>query len=82
MGLVKAYEFPATVTAAGSVELPDTVVKLLSANQAVRIILLVPDPPLYDTDLTLEEEDEMWHRYNSNQLLKQYSEADAAYDQF
>jgi len=79
---VKAYEFPATVTTEGNVELPETVVKLLSANQAVRIILLVPDPPPYDTDLTLEEEDEMWHRYNADHLLKQYSEADAVYDQF
>ncbi len=79
---MKAYEFPATVTAEGSVELPDTVVKLLSANQTVRIILLVPDPPPYDTDLTPAEEDEMWHRFNADQLLKEYSEADAIYDKF
>ncbi len=40
------------------------------------------DPPPYDTDLPPAEEGEMWQRFNAAQLLTQYSDADAVYDQF
>jgi len=38
------------------------------------------DSPLYDMDLSPDEEDEMWRRFNAAQLLKHYNEADAIYD--
>ena len=77
---MKTYEFPATVTAEGNLELPDTLVKLLPANETVRVIVVVSEAPAYERDLPPDEEDELWQRINAEQLLKQYNEADAIYD--
>ncbi len=77
---MKTYEFPATVTAEGNLELPDTLVKLLPANETVRVIVVVSEAPAYERDLPPDEEDELWQRFNAEQLLRQYNEADAIYD--
>ncbi|OCR00972.1 hypothetical protein BCD67_06325 [Oscillatoriales cyanobacterium USR001] len=73
---MKAYEFPAKVTAEGKIELPYPIVKQLLDNQEVRVIVLVNE--LID----LEEDDETqenaaWHRLAAEQLLAGYSEEDA-----
>lgn len=49
---MKAYEFPAKVTAEGKLELPDAMLKNLLPNQQVRVIVLVNE--LVD----IEEDDE------------------------
>lgn len=71
---MKAYEFPAKVTDEGKIEVPDTVLKYLAANQEVRVIVLVQEP----TDI--EEENATWQILAAEQLLAGYSEEDAIYD--
>lgn len=77
---MRTYEFPATVTAEGNLELPDKLVKLLPANETVRVIVVLSESPAYERDLPPDEEDELWQRINAEQLLKHYNEADAIYD--
>ena len=76
-----AYEFPARITPTGSLELPEAALESLPVDQQVRVIVLVPEPAPYDTDLTPEEEDEAWARLGEAAMLNQYDEADAIYEQ-
>lgn len=78
---MRAYEFPARVTSAGSLELPETALESLPVDRMVRVIILVPEPAPYDTDLMPEEEDEAWARLGQAAMLAQYDEADAIYEQ-
>ena len=78
---MRAYEFSARVTAAGRLELPETALESLPVDRMVRVIVLVPEPISYDTDLTPEEEDEAWARLGESAMLAQYDEADAIYEQ-
>jgi hypothetical protein len=76
---MKAYEFPAKVTAEGKIELPDPIVKQLLDNQEVRVIVLVNE--LIDIEEDDEtEENAAWHRLAAEQLLAGYSEEDAIYE--
>ena len=71
---MKAYEFPGKVTADGKLELPPLVKGLLSADQTVRILILVDEP-------TEADEEGAWYRLTAEQFLAGYSEADAIYDE-
>jgi len=71
---MKAYEFPCKVTSEGRLELPNALMKLLPANQVVRIIILLSEP-------TEKAEEEVWARLTTEQFLNGYSEADAVYDE-
>jgi hypothetical protein len=78
---MRAYEFAGQTTEEGRLELQDTLSESLPPNQTVRVIVLVPESALYDTDLTPEEEDEGWARLGEESFLALYDEADAIYDQ-
>lgn len=77
---MKAYEFPTKVTAEGNLPIPAAIAELLPPDQEVRVIVLMPEPAIYDTDLTPEEEDEGWARLGEAAMLAQYDDADAIYD--
>jgi len=70
---MKAYEFPTKVTPDGKLELPDKLLKLLSDNQIVRVIILISEP----TDIG---EQSAWFRLTAEQFFAGYSEADSIYD--
>ena len=71
---MKAYEFPCQVTPEGKLEVPKTVMKLLPANQVVRVIILLREP-------AEEADQELWARLTAEQFLTGYSAADAVYDE-
>jgi hypothetical protein len=71
---MKAYEFPCKVTPEGGLELPEALTKLLSANQVVRVIILLNEP-------TESEDEEAWTRLTAEQFFAGYSAADAIYDE-
>ena len=75
---MKAYEFPAKVTASGNLEFPETLLKLLPNNQEVRVIVLVNEP--IDTVEGEVEENAAWHRLAAEQFFAGDSEDDAIYD--
>ncbi|MFB2892591.1 hypothetical protein ACE1CI_06560 [Aerosakkonemataceae cyanobacterium BLCC-F50] len=76
---MKAYEFPAKVTAEGKLELPDAMLKNLTPNQQVRIIILVNE--LVDIEEDEEEKEAAdWARLGTTQLFAGYSDEDAIYD--
>jgi hypothetical protein len=71
---MKAYEFPARITADGKLELPDAMLPRSLNNQAVRVIVLINETenssePIAWTDLT------------ATQFLVGYSSVDAIYDE-
>jgi len=70
---MKAYEFPAKVTPEGKLELPDALVKLLSDNGMVRVLILVTEPD----DL---EDEAAWSRFTAEQFFAGYAEIDSVYD--
>ncbi|MBE9120526.1 hypothetical protein IQ269_06790 [Tychonema sp. LEGE 07199] len=76
---MKAYEFPAKVTDEGKIEFPDTILKYLTANQEVRVIVLVQEPTNSEPDEVEEKTD--WHRLAAQQFFADFSEADAIYDE-
>lgn len=69
---MKAYEFPTQLTAEGKIELPNNILRHLSQNQHLKVIIMVNEDE--------EDSDEAWRRQKSEQLLKGYSEEDAIYD--
>jgi hypothetical protein len=76
---MRAYEFPAKVTATGNLEVPTALLDLLSADQTVRVIVLVEEPSDAGR-MSAEEEDAAWERLGDEEFLAGYSEADAVYD--
>lgn len=70
---MKAYEVPAKVTPEGKLELPEEMGRLLPRDQAVRVIILVPEP-------AESEEQAMWSRLTAEQFFAGYDEADSIYD--
>jgi hypothetical protein len=68
-----AYEFAAQVTHQGQIELPPPLLKALSGDQRVRVIVLVDEA-------TNAQEEAVWSRFTAEQFLAGYSEADAIYD--
>ncbi|BAS59438.1 hypothetical protein NIES2135_10340 [Leptolyngbya boryana NIES-2135] len=71
---MKAYEFPAHITADGKLELPEAVLPSELNNQAVRIIVLTND-----TDSTSEQP--QWQNLTATQFLAGYDSVDAIYDE-
>ena len=70
---MRAYEYPAKVTAEGKLELPDALREQLLPNQVVRIIVLINEP-------ADNEAKSAWSKLTAEQFLAGYSETDAAYD--
>lgn len=71
---MKAYEFPAHITADGKLELPDAVLPRSLKNQAVRVIVL-----LDETENSSEQT--AWADLTASQFLAGYSPVDAIYDE-
>jgi hypothetical protein len=71
--MVKAYEFPARVTAEGDLDLPEQLRHILPVDAPVRVLILVEerDEP---------EEGSAWSRLAAEQLLARYADADDIYD--
>src|SRR4051812_19670745 len=78
--VMKAYEFSTTITAEGEIALPAALSELLPHDQQIRVIVLVPEPASYDTNLTPEEENRAWAQFGAQQLARFYGEADEIYD--
>lgn len=76
---MRAYEFPAKVTEAGSLELPAGLLELLLANQTMRVLVLLEDASAAEQP-SQEDEDAAWERLGAEEFLAGYSEADAVYD--
>jgi hypothetical protein len=70
---MKVYEFPAKISREGNLEIPDALLKSLAEEEMVRVIILVGEAPGV-------EEDSEWSRFAAGQLLRQYNDADAIYD--
>ena len=70
---MKAYEFPAQVTADGHLDLPDNLRRILQAHPVVRVLVLVDEP----IDIG---GDEAWSRLGAEQLLARYGDSDDIYD--
>ncbi len=77
---MRAYEFSAKVTGTGSLELPAALLELLSADQTVRVMVLVEEPSPAADQMPAEDEDAAWERLGAEEFLAGYSEADAIYD--
>jgi predicted DNA-binding antitoxin AbrB/MazE fold protein len=64
---MKTVEFPITIKKDGELELPVALKEHLREGQQVRIVVVV-------------DEEKDWKLFTMQQLLKQYSDADAIYD--
>jgi hypothetical protein len=71
---MKAYEFPAHITADGKLELPDAALPRSLKSQAVRVIILINE-----TENALEQT--AWTDLTTTQFLAGYSSVDAVYDE-
>lgn len=67
---MRAYEFTATITPDGKVDIPVSVSELLPPGRPVRLIVLVSD-----------EDEQAWQRLTADQFLAGHNEADAIYDE-
>ncbi len=67
---MQAYEFTATITPDGKVEIPADLSAKLPHDRPIHIIALVAD-----------EDEAAWQRLAAEQFLAGYAEADAIYDQ-
>jgi hypothetical protein len=70
---MRAYEIPVRVSSDGRLELPESLMKLLPANEVVRVIVLVAEPD--DT-----QEQRTWNHLAAEQFLAGYDDADSIYD--
>jgi hypothetical protein len=70
---MKAYEFPARVTAEGALNLPEEIRRILRADATARVLILVeePDEPGRGRE---------WSRLAAERLLTRYTDADDIYD--
>ena len=71
---MKAYEFPAQITADGKLELPVAALPRSPNNQAVRVIILISE-----TENASEQTD--WADLTATHFLAGYSSVDAIYDE-
>jgi hypothetical protein len=67
---MKALEFESKLGADASLRVPDDVALQIPKEEAVHVIVLVPD----------SNEDEDWRRLTRDQLLRGYRESDSIYD--
>lgn len=70
---MKAYEFSAKIAPDGRIELPQSLLNALRAEQPVRVILLIEG----SEDAA---EENAWSRLSAEQFLAGYAEEDAIYD--
>jgi bifunctional DNA-binding transcriptional regulator/antitoxin component of YhaV-PrlF toxin-antitoxin module len=70
---MKAYEFPAEVTADGTVVLPHEILTHFPISQKVRVIVLV------DEAAEVQEQSE-WSKLAAEKFATGYSASDAVYD--
>ena len=70
---MKAYEFPTKVTSEGKLEVPDALLRVLSTDRVVRVIILVSE----QTDMV---EQAAWAHLTAEQFFAGYDEADSIYD--
>ncbi|MEX0268341.1 hypothetical protein AB3R30_04300 [Leptolyngbyaceae cyanobacterium UHCC 1019] len=68
---MRAYEFPAKVTADGQLELPPELQVRLRHRPSVRVIVLLDES---------DDESENWATITAKQFLSGYSAADEVYD--
>lgn len=68
---MKAYEFPAKITADGQLDIPAGFSDQLPREKEVRVLLLVPET---------DQDQSAWARLTAEQFLAGYSDADAVYD--
>ena len=66
---MQAYEFTATLTLDGKVEIPRTVSEKLPVGRSLRLIVLVAD-----------EEEVAWQTLTTARFLAGYADADSIYD--
>jgi bifunctional DNA-binding transcriptional regulator/antitoxin component of YhaV-PrlF toxin-antitoxin module len=67
---MQAYEFTATVTPEGKVEIPAEVTQKLPVGKLLRLIVFVDD-----------QDEAGWKRLTAEQFLAGYAEADSIYDE-
>ena len=70
---VKVYEFPAKIGPQGNLTLPEDLIKSLTNEEMVRVIIVV-------NEATEIEEYADWSQFAADQLLAQYDDTDAIYD--
>lgn len=70
---MKAYEFPAHVTAEGHLEGPEALMDRLPHGGPLRVIVLVPESDEVDGGKS-------WAQMAQQQFLAGYAEADTIYD--
>ncbi len=70
---MKAYEFPAKISREGSLEVPEALLQSLADEEVVRVIIVVKE-------VSDAEEDADWSQFSASQLMAQYDDADAIYD--
>jgi hypothetical protein len=67
-----AIKFSAHIGPNRTLTLPDEVADQLQEDQAVEVIILVPDAE--------EDEDREWARFSAQQLFRSYADEDSVYD--
>ena len=67
---MKAVEFHATLSKDSSLKVPENVASCLPKDEAVRVIVLLPD----------QEGDSDWGQITRGQFLAGYSDGDSIYD--
>lgn len=65
---MKTLSFPVTVKENGQVDLPEALAEKLKPGQQIRLIVVMDDG------------EKAWQDFTMQQLLNQYSDADAIYD--
>jgi hypothetical protein len=68
---MKAFEFRGCLQADGTMRVPSEIAAQMHLEQAVRVILLIPEG----------DENADWAALTAEQFLKGYAEGDAIYDQ-
>lgn len=68
---MKAFEFRGSLNADGTLTVPPEIAAHVPREQAVRVLLLIPEP----------DEDSAWASLTTDQFLTGYAESDALYDE-
>jgi hypothetical protein len=70
---MKAYEFTVKKNSDGKINLPDNLIRLLTENQNVRLIVLIDEQLNKKVDLA-------WDNLTETEFIAGYDEADSIYD--
>ncbi len=73
--MMRAFQFPTKLTREGQINFPEQILKQLSHNQELQIIILVNEE-----NHNQNEEDNFWRGLAAEQLLSGYREEDEIYD--